>query len=103
MFSRRLCAQLVTPLPSMSLGQVQRMLAPQKLIIPHLLGCGLQGSTGSLMGKRKLIIDIKTENGQVPDFSLSLSSTSKVQLQATPQWTLHVQAYICSTVSVTVF
>jgi hypothetical protein len=33
---------------------------------------------------------------------LELNKQGK-QLQATPQWTLHVQAYICSTVSVTVF
>jgi hypothetical protein len=40
--------------------------------------CLLQGSTGSLMGKRKLIISVETEGGQVPDFSLSLSSSEKV-------------------------
>lgn len=38
----------------------------------------LQGSTGTMMGKRRLDFDIKTEGGQVPDFSLNLSSTSKV-------------------------
>ncbi len=40
--------------------------------------CLLQGSTGSLMGKRKLTISVKTESGNVPDFSLSLSSSQKV-------------------------
>jgi hypothetical protein len=31
-----------------------------------------------MMGKRKLEVEVKTENGQVPDFTLSLSSTKKV-------------------------
>ena len=38
----------------------------------------MQGSAGSFMNKRKLLVDIKTEQGKVPDFSLSLSSSSKV-------------------------
>lgn len=39
----------------------------------------VQGSTGSMMGKRKLEVEVKTENGQIPDFTLSLSSTRKVR------------------------
>lgn len=31
-----------------------------------------------MMVKRRLEIEVKTENGQIPDFTLSLSSTRKV-------------------------
>lgn len=68
----------------MLLGLQQFVRAVQVLHLVVTLSpftrCALlvQGSTGSMMGKRKLEIEVKTENGQIPDFTLSVSSTRKV-------------------------
>jgi hypothetical protein len=35
------------------------------------------------VGKRELSVDVKTQNNQVPDFTLNLSSSSKVRAAGT--------------------